>query len=237
MIILINKKRLRVVFVIALSAFFIWFCQPLYITVNTVTVPDRAIIVIDPGHGGIDGGTNVNGILEKDINLSVSRKLKTVLEKTGHKVIMTREEDISLDGFNSTSKSRHKRDLNERLNIINNSNARLFLSIHVNYMEGNAKANGAIVFYSDRFTENEKLASCVQRELNGVKLNEKKRTAHHPRAEKYYILQNSDISGAIVEVGFMSNREERQALNDDGFKEQTAEAIARGVCEHLSLAR
>lgn len=234
MVILICKKKIIIsVFVIALSVFFIWVYRPLYFTVKTVTVPDSAVIVIDPGHGGVDGGTNINGILEKDINLSISDKLKTVLEEMGCKVIMTREEDISLDGFNNTSKSRHKRDLNERIGIINKSNAQLFLSIHVNYMEGNAKANGAIVFYSGKFEENKKLADCIQQELNNLSLNGEKRTAHNPQKEKYYILQQSKIPGAIIEIGFISNSKERQALLDEEFRGKTSKAIAEGVKLYL----
>ena len=68
-------------------------------------------IVIDPGHGGIDGGTNCPGFLEKEVNLAVAKKLREKLTRLGAQVILTREQDIGLDQLNSISSSRHKRDL------------------------------------------------------------------------------------------------------------------------------
>ena len=90
-------------------------------------------IVVDPGHGGIDGGAGKkNDILEKDINLQVSAKLKKELIVEGFQVIMTREEDVSLENFSNIKGSRYRRDLDARKTIINNNKPLAFISIHCN---------------------------------------------------------------------------------------------------------
>lgn len=195
--------------------------------------PESGIIVIDPGHGGIDGGANIEDVLEKDINLDIGKKLKLRLVQKGYTVIMTREEDISLDNLDSSSQSRHQRDLNARTTIINNSNAQLFISIHVNSNFNNPNADGAIVFFSDKYQENKELAYYIQRTLNGMIVNGKKRTVHDPIQGKYFLLDHSDIPGAIVETAFISNPEEMLELKKDKFKEQLAEAIAEGAEKYL----
>lgn len=189
----------------------------------------NGIIVIDPGHGGVDGGTNKDGILEKEANLAISKKLKGFLESKGFKVVMTREEDVSLDNLNASSSSRHQRDLNARVNIINNSNAQLFLSIHVNCNFRKPNTDGAIVFYSSKFQQNKKLAYCIQHSLNNIVINGKRRTVHDPQLGGYFLLKYSMVPGVIVETAFMSNAEERQLLTKDEFREQLALAIADGV--------
>lgn len=199
--------------------------------VATFTGLISGIIVVDPGHGGIDGGTNKDGILEKEINLAVSKKLKIFLEAKGYQVIMTRDEDVSLDTLDSSSQSRHQRDLNARVNIINNSDAQLFLSIHVNCNFKQPGTDGAIVFYNDNFADNKVLAYSIQRALNAMEVNGAKRTIHDPVQAKYFLLDFSKIPGVIVETAFMSNSAERHLLTTDEFREQLAKAIADGV-EH-----
>ncbi|HEX2925971.1 MAG TPA: N-acetylmuramoyl-L-alanine amidase [Ruminiclostridium sp.] len=202
--------------------------------VNQFKDPNSEIIVIDPGHGGVDGGTNKDGVLEKVINLDISEKLKYFLELKGYSVIMTREDDISLDHLNSSSKSRHMRDLNARTNIINKSNAQLFLSIHVNCDLKKPLTDGAIVFYNDRLEQNKLLAYSIQRVLNDIKVNGEKRTIHEPVKAKYFVLDKSNIPGVIVETAFISNNRERKEMVTDTFKEETAKALVTGIERYLS---
>lgn len=127
-IIVVKKKNIYIAAFIAfvlLIALFSLFIHYVSLPVYTFADTQSRIIFIDPGHGGIDRGTNKDGILEKEVNLVIAKKLKALLEQKEYKVIMSREEDISLDDLNSFSKSRHKRDLNARVNIINNSKAQL----------------------------------------------------------------------------------------------------------------
>lgn len=202
-------------------------------TTNTFVDPDSGIIVIDAGHGGIDGGTNKDGLLEKEVNLDIALKLKYMLEQRGYQVVMTREEDISLENLSDTGGSRHQRDLNARIKIINNSNAQLFVSIHVNCNLKRPATDGSIVFYSDKYEQNKALAYSIQRALNNLTINGKKRTVHDPQKGKYFILSNSNLPGVIVETAFISNPVEKELLLKEEFREKLAEGIAEGIVNYL----
>jgi len=194
--------------------------------------PMSGIIVIDPGHGGIDGGATKNNIFEKNINLDTSLKLKALLTQRGYKVIMTREEDISLEA-NGSGSNRHRKDLNARVNMVNNSNAQLFVSIHTNYSPKKSSANGSIVFYNKRYEQNVFLAYNIQRALNSISMGGMVRTIHNPVAEKYYILDRAKIPGVLVEIGFLTNTREIELLKKDEFREYVAEAIMSGIDGYL----
>ncbi len=194
--------------------------------------PRNGIIVIDAGHGGIDAGTNRDGLLEKEANLAIAQKLKAILEEKGYTVIMTRNDDVSLDDLNKSSSSRHRRDLIARLSIINSSNAQFFVSIHVNSSR-NLEADGSIVFYSQRFEQNETLAYCIQMALNGLTVDGENRTTHNPQEGDYYLLNHSDKPGVIVETAFISNAREKILLAEDEFRTQLASAIADGIEQYL----
>jgi|GEM_PF-336453 len=201
---------------------------------NSFSDPQSGIVVIDPGHGGVDGGTNKDGILEKDINLAIAKKLRSYLEQNAYKVIMTREEDVSLDNLNDSSSSRHQRDLNARLDIINNSNAQLFISIHVNCNLNKPATDGSIVFYSEKYQENQQLAYLLQRSFNSMVVDGVKRTVHDPQVSDYFLLKHSKIPGVIAETAFISNAAERKHLTEEPFQEQLAKAISVGVEKYLT---
>lgn len=235
-IIFIRRKYLYLIFslLVGLPIIIFLFIYLPSEPANVFLDPKSGIIVIDPGHGGVDGGTTKEGIFEKDINLDISQKLKLLLVQKGYTVIMTREKDISLEKLDNSQRSRHMRDLNARANIINSSNAQLFLSIHVNCNDKKPSTDGSIVFYNDKFEQNKALAYSLQRALNNIIVNEKKRTVHDPIKTKYFILNYSDIPGAIVETAFISNMKERKLLLNETFREEIAEAIATGVEQYLN---
>lgn len=196
--------------------------------------PESGIIVIDPGHGGIDGGTNKDGILEKEVNLVLAKKLKNVLEQKSYKVVMTRDKDVSLDSLSDLDTGRHQKDLHARADIINSSNAQLFISIHVNCNFNRPSTDGSIVFYSDRFSQNRELAYTVQRALNNMLVNGRNRTVHDPQKGEFFILKYSEIPGIIIETAFISNEEERKLLLKEEFQEQLSSAIGEGVGTYLN---
>lgn len=235
-IIVFRKKTVYFLYSILLALILLPTSLWIYLSnqpVNSFIDPKSGIIIVDPGHGGIDGGTNKDGILEKEINLAVSKKLKKILEEKGYQVSLTRDEDIALDSFDSAGRNRHQRDLNARANMINSSNAQLFLSIHVNCNFKRPATNGSIVFYNDNFVENKVLAYAIQRALNTMEINGEKRTIHDPVQAKYYLLTFSKIPGVIIETAFLSNSAERHLLTKEEFREQLAEAIANGVENYL----
>lgn len=198
------------------------------------TGPHSGVIVVDAGHGGIDGGACRDGILEKDINLSIALKLKSILEERGYTVVMTREEDISLDDLDQSGQNRQRRDLAARTAVINGSGAELFVSIHVNDYARRPSADGSIVFYGDYFPHNKALALCIQRALNGITVNGQKRTVHDPREGDYYLLNHAQVPGVIVETAFLTNAAERRLLADDAFHDRLARAVALGIGQYFS---
>lgn len=195
---------------------------------------DKRIIVIDPGHGGIDGGTNFGDILEKDINLEVGLRLRDLLIKKGAEVVMTREIDDSLDDHIVGNGSRHREDLNTRARIINESKADLFISIHVNYSK-NEKKLGPIVFYHESSEEDKNLAEHMQMYLNDISSYKKHdiHIRHDVMKGNYYIAGNTDIPGIIIEIGFLSNEFDRKALLDPLHQEEIIEQITKGIIDYL----
>ncbi len=191
--------------------------------------PETGPIVIDAGHGGVDGGAGREGLLEKNINLTLAMKLKTLLEKKGYSIVMTRDKDVSLDSLNNKSSSRHKRDLIARVGIINTSAAQFFISIHANTLVSDPAENGSIVYYSRKFPRSRALADYMQKELNGIKVGGDKRKQQKPLVNRYYILSCSRVPGVLIETAFISNDKERQALKTETFLDSLAAAIAEGT--------
>jgi len=186
-------------------------------------------IVVDPGHGGRDPGkVGVNGVLEKDINLAISLKLRDILEEKGINVIMTRTED---EGLYSESDSNKKRtDLKNRIEIINSNNALLAISIHQNsFTEEYVK--GAQVFYYAQSEQGKKLAEIIQEQIK-----EYLKDGNHRKAKSntnYYMLKHTSCPLVIVECGYLSNQKEAALLADSEYQEKMARAIYLGIEKYL----
>jgi len=193
------------------------------------------VIVLDPGHGGIDGGTNTEGILEKDINLEVALVLRKLLEKNGVNVIMTRTTDIALDGLNNDSSSRHKRDLLARANIINKASPDNFISIHVNADRRSSKVRGPMVFYYRKSEESKKLAEVLQKSIEDAYRNfGQKIPSRRPLANSsLFLLCNTRVPGVIIEMGFLSSPDDKNLLVSKEFQRAIAEAIVQGLKEYF----
>ncbi|MCF6460764.1 cell wall hydrolase [Clostridium sp. Cult3] len=198
---------------------------------------DRQIIVIDPGHGGIDGGTgDRNDILEKDINLDVGLKLKKELLVEGFEVIMTREKDVSLEELSSIKASRYRRDLDARKSIINENDPLVFVSIHVNSSK-KSSARGIKIYHFPNSMEGQRLAESIAKSVD-IHVYDKFLKDTSLRAEvlseNFYVLRETKYTGVLVEVGFITNLEENKLLKDRKYKEKVAFAIKKGILEYLS---
>lgn len=194
-------------------------------------------IVIDPGHGGIDGGTSdKEGLLEKDINLDVGLKLKKELLVEGFKVIMTREKDQSLEEFSNINSSRYRRDLNARKTIINENDPLTFISIHVNSSK-KSRARGIKIYYYPTSSEGKELAESICESIN-INIYEKYLKDNTLEAEiipeDYFILRETEFPGVLVEIGFITNPEDNRLLKDERYKTKVAFAIKKGIMEYLS---
>jgi N-acetylmuramoyl-L-alanine amidase len=194
---------------------------------NTWNLPlTGKVILIDPGHGGPDGGAGNKKALEKDIALDVSLKVRDYLQQQGAMVVMTRETDTDLapDGMKGYSR-RKVADLKERLKLINESDADLFISLHLNAIPS-ARWSGAQTFYAPQFKENQKAARFIQDEL---RRNLENTTRNAKPLGQVYILKHAKRPGALVEIGFLSNPQERANLKTDAYQDMVAASVYKGV--------
>ncbi|WP_084117629.1 N-acetylmuramoyl-L-alanine amidase CwlD [Clostridium acidisoli] len=189
---------------------------------------DKKIILIDPGHGGIDGGAeSKNGITEKDINLKIGLNLKKRLEKQHFKVVMTRDKDKGLYSDEGKIRKKKLEDLNNRCKMKEESNCDMFVSIHLNKFP-QSKYYGAQVWYSDNKNSTE-LAHIIQENLR-EDLNDDSGRVEKPALELYKVLRCSkNIPSVIVECGFLSNEEEAYKLNTDKYQNKIAESICKSI--------
>ena len=176
------------------------------------------LIIVDVGHGGKDVGTIHNNLYEKDLNLSISKLLEKELIRNGASALLIRDEDYDLSSPNS--KERKRSDFNNRIKIINNSKANMYISIHINNLNDKTY-QGAQVFYLNK---NIKLAQTIQKELN---------TLTYPRSIKkmpdVYMYKRLQIPGVLIECGFISNTFERNKLQDINYQEELVKTITRGI--------
>ncbi len=181
------------------------------------------VIVLDAGHGGVDVGTFVNGINEKDINLSIVLKLKKALIKQGVVVLLTRDGDYDLSAPNASR--RKKSDFDNRINLINNSKADLYLSIHINYLS-DSRYYGAQTFYTE---DNMKLANIIQNEFRNIlnsPMKEKK------LSNEIYMYKQLEVPGVLIECGFLSNKKERYLLKSDDYQNEIVSAIVKALIKY-----
>lgn len=192
------------------------------------------VIVLDPGHGGIDGGTYHEDILEKNINLEIGLKLKESLIQRGATVVMTREIDDSLDDHISNG-SRHLEDLNARVKIVNDNEADIFISIHVNHTKNKNKI-GPIVFYNEHSEENKKIAEKMQGFLNKLSAYKEMdiKVKHDATPGDYFILRNTSSPGVIIETGFISNEIDRKLLLEKEHQDEIVELIGRCIISYFN---
>lgn len=194
------------------------------------TFSKKFTVVIDAGHGGFDSGkVGVDNTLEKDVNLSIAKKLEKLLLASDIHVIMTRTDDVGLYDENSTNKKRQ--DMLGRATLMNSSNADCIVSIHQNSYPDNSIC-GAQVFYYTGSEKSKNLAALLQ-----TRLVSDVDPANH-RIEKsndtYYLLKKSTAPIVIVECGFLSNWEESKKLADDTYQQKLAWAIHLGILQYLN---
>lgn len=187
-------------------------------------------VCIDAGHGGGDPGKiGINQEQEKDINLQISYKLKSVLEQQDVTVVMTRtsDEDLADKGVENVKVS----DMQNRVAAIEKSGAALTVSIHQNSYPDES-VHGAQVFYYGESAEGQQLAEIMQESLKQRLDPENNRQAK--ANDSYYMLKKTPTPTVIVECGFLSNYEEANLLCEETYQEQVAWAIAMGVIQYLN---
>ncbi len=180
------------------------------------------VIYLDAGHGGKDPGAYYKDIYEKDINLKIVLKLKDKLESLGAIVYLTRDNDYDLSEKGVSR--RKKSDLGNRAKIINDSNADIYLSIHLN-SSIHTSWNGIQVFYDDINAENKKIAEIFQKKFNKY-LNDDKKTKE---ISTLYMYKNINIPGVLLELGFISNPNDRYLLIKDDYQNKMIDIISKSL--------
>ncbi len=199
---------------------------------TTATPVSGKVVILDAGHGGEDGGAvSSNGISEAEINLQITLKVQQLLEQNGTTVLLTRSDENAIYDLNSkTLRQKKVSDIKNRTQIGNNSSADIFVSIHLNKIP-QQQYYGWQCFYKDKNEQSEKLAKCIQNNLNQAIQKENKRLAM--KINDIYIVKKVEIPISIVECGFLSNPQEEQELQQDEYQEKLAWGIYTGICEYF----
>ncbi|MDQ0177709.1 N-acetylmuramoyl-L-alanine amidase [Bacillus chungangensis] len=181
----------------------------------------KRIVTIDPGHGGHDAGGAGNGLTDKEVALAVGLRVEKLLKEQGIEVIMTRSDDTFIP-------------LSERPKIAKNSNSDVFVSIHGNSMDNNPSANGTETFYhksnTPRAEDSKQLAGFIQKHLVSA-LNTRDRGL---KTEPKYVTKNTTMPAVLVELAFLSNKEDAAKLAQDEYRDAAAAAITQGILDYFA---
>ncbi len=191
-------------------------------------------VVIDPGHGGEDGGAvSPGGVAESQINLAVSLRVSDLLRFAGQRTRLTRSEDVTIcDEGLETMRQRKTSDLKNRVKLVEETENAVLLSIHQNSLPSSPVTHGAQVFWNRREGA-EELAASIQDALNAA-VNAG--NGKHPRQipDSIYLMKNITAPGVLVECGFLSNGPETERLQDPAYQLRLAAAVAAGYLNAAS---
>lgn len=203
------------------------------VTSSTASTNSKPIIILDAGHGGMDGGcVAYNGSLEKDVNLSIELSLKAILESFGYSVEVTRSTDTALydPGVVGLSKQK-KSDMKNRLDIFNKYENAIAVSIHQNQFT-DSKYSGAQMFYSETNPLSETLAQTLQNSFKNNLQKDNNREIKNA-GDDLYLLYYSNCPSVMVECGFLSNKEEADLLLSKDYQKKVALTIFQGINEFI----
>jgi N-acetylmuramoyl-L-alanine amidase len=239
----VTRRRQRDMHTIHIPKRILWIClvsaalllciaksAPVLVREGTL---EGKIIIVDAGHGGIDPGGNRPGVREKDINLSVALALKEILHNQGAKVILSREQDVDLSNQcdNNKLKARYRRDLAARIELAEESDADLFVSIHANTSD-NPRRHGAESFYHAKSAPGKALATAIQAELRASVS-----ALSDAQPADYFVLRRNKIPAALIELGYITNKEECAQLQSPGYQQKLVQAIAAGICRYYRTSQ
>lgn len=227
------RRKLPVLLAAALMLFSLWVDSSLV----SADVDDlkyafpEPVILIDVGHGGIDGGTSYGDILEKDINLDISRRLYMLLRSHGYRTILNRTGDYALSDENRwlKTRSRHIRDLAQRKELSEQVPASIVVSMHVNWGRNKARRGPLVLHQNDG--RSAFLATSIQNSLDTLYNSHRLPQVGEP----FYLLKHVDSPAVIVETGFISNTEDRAMLTSKRGQQKIAEAIYAGIVQYFTV--
>lgn len=214
--------------VFLIAVFFLgayWFESPARHVVGIL----QNAVVIDPGHGGYDPGVRSGNVDEKNITLTISRKLQQILANKNIQVALTRETDTDFAESGTKGKSSKRSDLDYRIQFAAANQARVFVSIHVN-QSALATRGGAEVYYGS--SQNSKLlGEAIQHQLYQIPGMSKREI----KQGNYYLLNKLPMPAVIVEVGYLNL--EKEKLLSAAYQKQLASSIAAGIVDYLGTQK
>ena len=235
--IVVNKKRIQLIIGCIMISILAISLKSGFLNKNLQAVnsniKNQKTVILDAGHGTPDeGASSKTGVTEATINLSITLKTKEFLEQNGYKVILTRKNNNGIYDSNCTTiREKKNSDLRNRVKIANQSDADIFVSIHLNKIP-EEKYWGWQTFYKNKNEEGKKLAESIQNNLNKVIQKENKRVPL--KLDNIYIIRNIKIPTTIVECGFLSNNEEAKLLETAEYQEKLAEGIYKGIEDYFN---
>ncbi|RPF50042.1 N-acetylmuramoyl-L-alanine amidase [Aquisalibacillus elongatus] len=226
------KKGLSVVLwllAVCLLIYLIKYPSPNTLIPGHVTMPLAGqVIVLDPGHGGVDGGADYGDVKEKSIVLNTTLYLRDYLVQAGAEVHLTRDTDKDLAPQDMKGYSKRKAyDIRRRVEFIQDRNADLLISLHLNSLMDERWRGGQTFYYSG--DENQALALAIQERIREATETNRKAFS----TSNIFILKRAETTGALVELGFLSNAEERQKLLTDEYQRELAFAVYQGIIEYV----
>lgn len=227
------KKNLVLLFTTFFVFIFLFgfFLSKVTVNANGFVSPLNITVVIDAGHGGIDGGSvgSTTGITENELNLVYAKKLGKYLKGFGINVVQTR---TTLDGlYSAFSENFKKEDMQARQEIIEETKPQIVVSIHMNKYVLSSE-NGAQVFYGKDDENSQRLANCIRDKFQLNFSNARDLTLEGD----YFLLNNAIAPTVIVECGFLSNPTEELLLQQDDYQEKMTYAIFCGIISYLGVA-
>ena len=230
MIVLVKRKNAVLILLILFLSIAIFSIDSGANPITEASYNNRSpIVVLDAGHGGEDPGvvSDFSGLAEKDLNLRIAKLVKDLLEQDGYTVLMTRAEDtLQYSQGTSSIYDKRKQDLTKRKKLIDESNADIAVSIHMNGFT-DTQYKGAQTFYPPSSTDSERLAKSLQNSLLSVD-SENKRVAL-VKKEKIVIFKEVKVPTALIECGFLTNAQDEGRLKTLDYQEQIAKAIKLGI--------
>ncbi len=197
----------------------------IFTNINRVSADElKPVIYLDAGHGGKDGGADYGDIYEDEIVLNITYLLRDKLESIGYTVYLTRDGDYDLA---ETDGNRKRQDIIKRTGLINDSDASLYLSIHLN-SSPSSTWSGAQVFYNEKLEDNKILSEIIQNNFRNVLANT---TREAKPIRGIYLVKNVKKIGALLECGFLSNDVERELLKTEEYQERIALSIYLSILE------
>lgn len=199
---------------------------------KSMPLEEDFVLVIDPGHGGFDGGAVADdGTVEAQLNLAVALQIEEIARLVGTETVMTRREDTALDGPEADSvRQRKVSDLKNRAALANGVPGGVLVSIHQNSLPEVKSVHGAQVFCNP---DGQALAQALQEALNSA-VNDRPKESK-PAGSGIYLLNSAEIPAVLVECGFLSNQEETALLKTPAYQTRLAVTVFAAVREHLTV--